>query len=192
MSSVSAIFGESHSDHALKRQFLKWQCLTRQMMMRDNQGRPDDAITPGLILAGETEPMGHIITIMNKSPGFSLTPEMRHMALKTLDPAQRRDQALQFFGETFYQKHQQFSDILTATFPPKSPGAARIRAAQTCKLIFEAYNQKFTLECKVWKLAAHNPLNEATLAHNRLFNPALPAETEVLGFEPDWDKSTVE
>ena len=77
-----------------------------------------------------------------------------------------------------------------ATFPPASPGAAAIREAGHCTLIFDAFNQRFDLTCKVWRLAAHNPLYQATMAHNLLFNPALPPDTEVLGFEPDWSAST--
>ena len=190
MSSIAATLGQSYVDHPLKKSFLKWQCLTRQIMMRDEQGRPGDAITPAVILAGESEPMGHVITIMNKAPGYSLVPEMQHMLRKTNDPAQIRDAALQFLSATYYQKAAEFSDILTSTFTPDSPGAAQIRAADRCALVFEAYGQNWTLDCKVWHLAGHNPLFDATLAHNRLFNPGLPDETIVLGFEPDWDKST--
>ncbi len=83
MSSIASAMGQSFSDHPLKKSFLKWQCLTRQMMMRDHQGRPDGAITPAVVPAGETEPMGHIITILNKSPAHSLVPEMQHMLRKT-------------------------------------------------------------------------------------------------------------
>jgi hypothetical protein len=43
------------------------------------------------------------------------------------------------------------------------------------------------LTCKVWRLAPHNLLHRATIAHNKLFNPAMPPDTEVLGFEPDWN-----
>ena len=32
-----------------------------------------------------------------------------------------------------------------------------------------------------------NPIYAATMAHNRLFNPTLHPDTEVLGFEPNWD-----
>jgi len=190
MSAVSALLGESQSDAPIKKAFLKWQCRVRQMAMRDNFGRPDDAITPALFLPGETEAMGHIITLLNKTPGYSVTPELQHMARKTNDPAQRRDQALRFFSATYYQKAAEFSDILTATFPPQSPGAAKIREAETVQLRFDAYAQIFDLSCKVWKLASHNPLHQATMAHNLLFNPTLPPDTEVLGFEPDWDAST--
>ncbi len=110
--------------------------------------------------------------------------------LCSVDPAQRRDQALQFFSATYYQKAAEFSDILTATFPPGSPGAATIREAQTVRLRFEAYTQVYDLTCKVWRLAAHNPLYRSTIAHNQLFNPTLAPDTEVLGFEPNWDASS--
>jgi hypothetical protein len=192
MSSLGAALGESFSVSPLKLAFLKWQCRTRQMMMRDNHGRPDDSITPALFLPGEDEAMGHIITLLNKSPGYSVTPEMQHMAKKTNDPAQRRDQAIRFFSATYYQKASEFSDILTATFPPCSPGAAAIREAEHVRLRFDAYGQVFDLACRVWRLAPNNPLHAATFAHNRLFNPALAHDTEVLGFEPDWDSSSSE
>ena len=190
MNSASAILGDSLSASPLRDQFLKWQCRTRQMMMRDNQGKPDASIMPDLLLPGQDEPLGAIITILNKAPGHSVVPELNHMARKTNDPAQIRNQALQFFSATYYQKHREFSDILTATFAPDSAGAAQIREAGTCRLVFELYSQQFDLTCKVWRLAAHNPLYAATVAHNRLFNPALSADAVILGFEPDWSKSS--
>ncbi len=190
MNSAAAILGQSYADHPLKQAFLKWQCRVRQMAMRDNFGRPDDGITPVVILGGTSEPMGHVITILNKVPQFSLTPELEHMARQTNDPAQRRDKALQFLSSSYYQKSEEFSDLLTATFPAKSPGAARIRSANRCTLVFDAFNQRFDLACKVWKLVPRNPVYRATIAHNQLFNPDISPETTVLGFEPDWTNST--
>lgn len=189
MSFIAPAQGHKSVDHPLKKSFLRWQCLTRQMMMRDNMGRPDDAITPAVVLAGSSEPLGHIITILNKANGYSQVPEMQHMLRKTNDPAMVRDAALQFLSETYFQKPAEFSDILTSTFPPGSQGATTIRRADHCTLKFAAFGQSWELDCKVWRLIAPNPLFEATLVHNRLFNPALPDETIVLGFEPNWDKS---
>ena len=189
MSALSAALGTGFSESPLRKAFLKWQCRVRQMSMRDNHGRPDDGITPALFLPDQAEPMGHIITLLNKSPGYSVTPELLHMAKKTNDPAQRRDQAIRFFSATYYQKASEFSDILTATFPPGSPGAATIREAEVVGLRFDAYAQVFDLTCRVWKLAPHNPLHQSTIAHNQLFNPTMAPDTEVLGFEPDWDAS---
>lgn len=189
--SLAAQFGiETLGENPLRKAFLGWQCRVRQMMMRDEGGKPTDAITPALTLPGADAPLGHIITVMSKLPAYSLTPEMTHMAKKTPDTAKWREEALKFFSATYYQKAHEFSDILTSTFPPRSTGAATIRAADRVKLTFEAYGQRFDLDCKVWKLSRRNPLYQATVAHNRLFNPALHPETEVLGFEPDWQTST--
>ena len=176
----------------LRDSFMRWQCRVRQMMMRDNRGRPGDGITPALTLAGADAPMGHVITLMSKLPQYSKTPEMRHLARKTNDPALRREAALTFFSEYYYQKAAEFSDTLTATFPPGSPGAASIRQAGRVTLTFEAYNQRYDLECRVWTLAEHNPLYQATYWHNLLFNPGLAADTIILGFEPDWARSSAD
>lgn len=192
MTSLAATYSLDHGDHLLKSVFLKWQCRVRQIAMRDHDGRPDDAIMPAVILADEAEPLGHIITVLNKLPRYSVTAELRHMARKTNDPAQIRDQALRFFSATHYQKHKEFSDCLTATFPPASPGAAKIRAAGACRLLFDAYSQQFDVACKVVRLEKQDPLYTATWAHNRLFNPALHPGAEVLGFEPDWENSSAD
>ena len=190
MSSVASIFGQTYVNHPVKDKFIKWQCHTRQMIMRDKQGRPNAAIMPEVHLAGQDASLGALITILNKLPTYSLTPEMLQMARKTNDPAQARSQAIQFFSATYYQKFRQFSDVLTATFPPGSGGAAQLMEAQSCRLVFEAYAQRFDLECAVMPMAQQNALHQATMAHNRLFNRGLSAETIVLGFEPDWEKST--
>ena len=190
MSSVAPLFGQTYVNHPVKDKFIKWQCHTRQMMMREKQGRPDAAIMPEVHLAGQDASLGALITILNKLPTYSLTPEMLHMARKTNDPAQARSQAIQLFSATYYQKFRQFSDVLTATFPPGSGGAAQLMEAQSCRLVFEAYSQRFDLECAVMPMAQQNALHQATMAHNRLFNRGLSAETIVLGFEPDWEKST--
>ncbi len=190
MSSIAAHLGESFTNHPLRKAFMRWQCRVRQMAMRDNEGRPDEAIMPDVFLDGQDEALGAIITVMNKAPGYSVTSELQHMSAKTNDPAQRRDQALTFLSAAYYQKAAEFSDILTATFPPGSPGASKIRDAGHCTLVFEAYSQRFDLKCKVWRLAPHNLLHQATMAHNILFNPGLPPGTEVLGFEPNWNESS--
>ena len=180
------------ADAGLRDGFMRWQCRVRQIIMRENQGRPGEAIMPALTLPGADAPMGQIITVMSKAPQYSRTPEMRHLARKTNDPALRREAALTFFSETYYQRAAEFSEILSATFPPGSPGAARIREAGRATLTFAAYNQRYDLACRVWTLAEHNPLHQATYWHNLLFNPELAADTIILGFEPDWSCSTAD
>ena len=176
----------------LRDAFLKWQCLTRQIAVRQNQGRPDEAVTPAVLLKGKTEAYDHIITVLSKTPQQSLLPELQHLVRRTLDPAQRRQKALELLSETYYQKPTSFSDILTATFPPQSPRAAVIRKADHCRLLFSGYGQSYQIECKIWALTKKNTLYQATFWHNLLFNPGLHPDTIVLGFEPDWTKSTSE
>lgn len=192
MMAAAEIVRMESANTALRDSFLRWQCRVRQMAMREDQGRPGNPVTPALTLPGADAPMGHVITVMCRNPGYSLTAEMQHMVRRTNDPASRRESALTLFSETFYQKAAAFSDILTATFPPDSKGAAAIREAGRCNLNFEAFNQRYDLNCKVWLLAEHNPLWQATYWHNLLFNPGLPADTMVLGFEPDWSRSTAD
>ena len=187
---TAKLLGLRPEPHPLRDAFLRWQCRVRQIMMRDEAGRPGDGIMPALTPKGANEPLGHIITVMSKSPAHSKVPEMRHMATRTQDPAQMRESALKFFSEFYYQKASEFSDVLTATFPPDSPGAQAIRRADRCTLSFEAMGQRFDIDAKVWKLATKNPLWESTYWHNALFNPGLPKETVILGFEPDWDASS--
>lgn len=189
MSGLAAQFGLAPDDHPMRKRFLGWQCRCRLMMMREHEGRPTDAVTPEVTLAGEDAPMGHVITMISRLPAHSVTPELQHMAARTPDPAKWREDALKFFSEYYYQKPDQFSDILTATFVPGSAGAARLRAAGEARLVFEAYAERFDLPCRIWKLSRRNPLRVATMAHNKLFNPGLHPDTEVLGFEPVWDRA---
>ena len=172
--------------------FLRWQCRVRQIAMRDNNGRPDDAIMPELTLAGDAEPLGNIITLLCKWEAYSITPEMQHMVKRTNDPAQRRSKALEYFSSTHYQKFKEFNDSLTATFPPNSPGCKRIAESEQCTLTFEAYGQRYDIVCSAKRLEKKNPLYQATYWHNLLFNPTLHPDTEILQFAPDWDKSTAE
>ena len=176
---------------ALRRRFLRWQCLVRQEMMRRHEGRPVPGIMPAVFLPREEAALGHIITILNRRPAFSVTPELLHMARRTNDPADRRKRAVAFLAAEYYLEPERFSDVLSATFAPGSQGASRLAEAGRCRLRFEDAGHRFDLACRVFALAAGDPFREATLAHNRLFNPSLPAETIVLGFVPDWFRSSI-
>lgn len=178
--------------HPLRDGFLRWQCRVRQIMMRDDLGRPNDAIMPALTLSGADQPMGQVITVLSKLPAHSVVPEMRHMVQRTPDPAAVREAGLKFLSAGHYQKSAEFSDILTATFPPGSEGAQTIRRAERCTLTYEAYSQRYDVACRVWKLTSRNPLWQSTYWHNALFNPSLSQDTVILGFEPDWDASSAD
>ena len=173
----------------LKANFMRWQCRVRQMAMRDNAGRPDEGLMPSLTLSGETEPMGNIITLISKNEANSKVPEMLHMFKQTFDPVKQREKALQFFSEVYYQKADQFSEVLTCTLSPDSKNTQKILDSGSCTLGFEAYNQRYDLVCDVSQLSKGDYLYQATWCHNQLFNPSLPPDTVVLAFQPDFDKS---
>ena len=172
--------------------FLKWQCRVRQIAMREAMGRPDGAVMPAVTLPGGSEPLGHVITVMSKAPAFSMTPELRHLAMSTHDPAERREKAVRLFSAAYYQRPREFSDQLTATFPATSKGAAAILTACHCTLTFDAYGQLWWFDCEVAVLAPRHPLYDATWWHNRLFNPSLSADTVILAFAPDWRTARAE
>lgn len=180
------------SDVRLRDAFLRWQCRARQLAMRQAQGRPDAAVTPDLFIGGNPQPFGQIITLLNKAPTNSTTAEFQHMGRATHDPAQRREKALTFLSASYYQKHREFSDTLTASFQPGSPSADTIRQSGSCHLRFDAYNQRFDLACNVHGLGTQHPLYQATWWHNFLFNPQLAPGSVVLAFMPDWQASSAE
>ncbi len=180
------------ANQQLRLSFLKWQCHIRQIAMRQGEGKPSDGMMPELRLAEDGEPMGHIISVMSKSFEYSKTMEIRHMIRKTFDPKARRDSAIKFFGEYYYQKPKEFSDVLTATFPPGSEGVQKILEAGSCWLAFEQYNQSYDLVCRPYRMGDNDPLHQATFWHNMLFNPALPEDTIILGFEVDWAESSAD
>ena len=189
---MSEVVRLESANQMLRENFLRWQCRVRQITMREHEGKPDEAVMPSVRLQGNEEPLGHIVTVMCKRPEYSQTPELRHMIRRTEDVSQRRKSALTLFSETYYQKATEFSDVLTSTFLPGSEGAAALVRAGHCDLLFNAYQQEYHLSCKIWRLSQHNPLWQATYFHNMLFNPALPPDTTILGFEPDWARCSAD
>ncbi len=177
---------------AIRLGFLRWQCRVRQMIMRSDAGRPGPGIMPAVTLSGSTEAAGRIITVMTRKPAFDLTPELRHIARRTQDPAMRRDAALQFLAASYYQQPNEFSDTLTATFPPLSALASAMVKAKEVQLEFDCFSQKFSISARVELLAPSDPCWQATWWHNFLFNPNLPANVLILAFVPDWDRSTAD
>ena len=185
----SSIVRLDRANEQLRDRFLGWQCRVRQIAMRNHDGRPTSGMTP-LVSATRTDtPLARVVTVLCKRPEHSATMELRHLARRTHDPAERRESALEFFAERYYQSSREFSDIVTATFPPGSRTAAALLKQPECRLAFEQFSQQFEVHCTARRLSQHNPLREATFWHNLLFNPRLAADCIILGFEPDWPRS---
>ena len=176
-------------DLGMRKAFLGWQCRARQAAMRERQGRPDGAAMPAVRVIGSEGTAGQIITVLNRQPQHSVLPEFRQIAKQTMDPAKVREAALRFLSAGYYQNSGRFSDVLTATFAADSLGAARLVKAGRCILEFGAHSHRFNLDCTVLGLDRSHPLHEATRLHNGFFNPALPPDVRILGFEPDWSAS---
>jgi len=168
--------------------FLGWQCRSRQAAMRDRQGMPDDAAMPALRVHG-TSIHGRIVTVLNRRPEHSVLPEFRQISRQTMDPAKIREAALRFLSAGYYQKARRFSDVLTATFAADSENAARLIGVGRCNLEFSAHSHRFSLDCRAYELNRSNHLHEATRLHNGFFNPAMPPDVRIIGFQPDWGVS---
>ena len=173
----------------LRESFLRWQCRIRQIAMRTHGGRPTSGMTPLASAVGTGAPVTRVVTVLCRRPEHSATMEFRHMARRTHDPTERRESALKFLAERYYQAASEFSDILTASFAPDSATAATLLDHRECRLAFEQFSQRFDVRCSVRRLSPNNPLREATFWHNLLFNPRLSAESIIVGFEPDWPRS---
>lgn len=176
----------------LRKHFLQWQCTVRQRDARFHHGRPGEAVRPVLRADDPLEQQQpvRVVTVLNRLPEYSRTPEMQHIFRKSRDPAERLKNALALFCETYYQRANEFSDVLTAVFGPDSPFARQLCRQKQCELTFEAHGHRYDLHCHIWRLSARNPLREATWWHNSLFNPSLSQQAEIIGFEPDWSQST--
>ena len=111
---------------------------------------------------------------------------MIHIAKKTNDPSQRREQAIKLLSSSYYQKHKEFSDVLTATFAPDSEIAKILVSKGVCRLLFNAFSHDFDIVFNVFKLDKSEFLYHSTISHNQLFNVNIHPETIVLSFNPQW------
>lgn len=180
------------SDEALKRGFLGWQCRIRQRAMRDFGGAPQAAMQPAVSTRkGEVLAPRMTVVLIPLDPAPS-TAYLRFQVQRTADPQRALESGLKYLAAEHFQVPETFSDEMTAIFAPESPAAAAILAAKTVLLDFEQFAQRYCMFCKVRRLASGEPAREASLAHNRIFNPNLANASEVLAFTPDWKNAAAE
>ena len=174
---------------ALRDHFLGWQCRIRQIAMRQDGGRPSPGMRPRVLAAsGEEIASALTVLIVPKAPAET-SAFFRFQVQKTPDPRDIYERGLAFLQADFFQQPATFSDRLTAVLPAASPLATALLDAGACVLEFDQFRQFYRLPCIVSALAAGDPAREATLWHNRLFNPALPDDVRILAFQPDWPKA---
>jgi hypothetical protein len=177
---------------ALRDHFLGWQCRIRQIAMRQDGGRPSPGMRPrvwgsdGWLLSP-----GLTVLIVPKEPAES-TAFFRFQVQKNPDPRLVYEQGLALLQAEYFQQPKTFRDRLTALLHENSPIAAALIADGACVLAFEQFRQSYRLPCSVAELAPDDPAREATVWHNRLFNPSLPETVRVLAFQPDWGMAEAE
>jgi hypothetical protein len=172
---------------ALRHAFLAWQCLIRQIAVREHGGRPTPGMRPLLEVAAER--LGPITVVLNKLDQVETTSQFRFMVKRTHDPADRYDAALRYMAAAYYQRPDSFSDRLTALFSPEAELPLRIAGRTDCVLSFAQFSQSWRLPCAVRLLEPDAPEYQATYWHNALFNPRLPAGLRIVAFAPDWARA---
>ena len=177
---------ENKSDEGLRDHFLGWQCRIRQIAMRKDEGRPSAGMRPRILTRdGRELSPATTVLIVPREPGES-TAFFRFQARKTHDSKQIYEKGLDYLRSAHFQHPRSFSDELTALFNTGAALAESLLAAGDCRLEFDQFSQRYRMICAVRALAPDDPAFEATYWHNRIFNPAMPAEVTVLALRPDW------
>lgn len=172
--------------------FLHWQCRIRQIAMRDGAGRPSPGMRPAVLAEDETELHPGIMIVIHKDEPEHTTSLFRHQVLKTQDPVERWEKAIEHMAAGYFQKSAEFDERMTALFGPAAPISDAMLGHGRVLLDFSEYGQRFILPVSVLELPEHDPLYQSTYWHNRLFNPNMPAGVRVLCFTPDWRRAHVD
>lgn len=171
---------------AVRNHFLGWQCRIRQIAMRQDGGRPSSGMRPRLLLAsGQELSPGLVVVIVPQDPEES-TEFFQFQLRKTHDPNLVYERGLQYLSATHFQNAKKFSDQLTALFGAGSSISAALLDAGECILEFSQFSQTYRILCAVRELPPGDSAHEATVWHNKIFNPNLPAAVQVVAFQPDW------
>ncbi len=176
-------------DATLRDHFLGWQCRIRQIAMRRDGGRPSAGMRPRVLLAGGREVAPAVTVLLVPVQPEESTSFFRHQLRKSNDPRLVYERVLEYLQGTHFQQPRGFSDEMTAVFAPDSDVARVLLDAGECILEFSQYSQSYRMFCAVRAVPCGAPVHEATLWHNRAFNPNLPNEVHVLAFRPDWQSA---
>lgn len=174
----------------LRDEFLGWQCRIRQLAVREMAGRPTPGMRPRVTDVQGQEITPGIVVLLNKQDPDEAIKLFRHQVLKTFDPVERYDKALEIMAASYFQHPREFSDVMTALFGPDSTLAERLVAAFRCVLEFSQFGQTYRVPCTVTRCSEEDAAFQATYWHNRLYNDAMPAGVQVLAFTPDWTRAS--
>ena len=177
---------------SIQKHFIGWQCRIRQYAMRNEEGRPTAGMQPDVFLEDGKEVASAVTLLLVPDLLQDSILQFRFMALKTQDPQERYNKAIQLLSSTFYQNVENFSGLMTGLFSMNSETVNRLKKNQRCVLEFDFQQQKFRVPAGIKVLLKKYPKYEFTYWHNFLFNPHLSPDVTVLGFEPDWSDSSAD
>ena len=173
----------------IQKYFIGWQCRVREYVLRNNNGRPNFAISPRVLSLGFEELSPSIILLLIPKNKNDIVKHLHFIAKKTNDPNERFKKAIQFLSSTFFQKTDDFEGDLTGLFPKTSFTASKIKKHKKCFLDFFYQKQYFRISCSVKELKKDDMDYQFTFWHNFLFNSNLSPESRVLTFRPNWSDS---
>ena len=173
----------------LRNHFLTWQCRIRQIAMREADGRPSQAMRPRVLDGNGDELSPGIIVLLVREDSFESTEFLKFQVQKHNDPQDVYKKSLIFLQSTHYHRAAEFSDEMTGLFSKGSALVERMIADEKITLEFSQFSQTYTLPCRTRLLEADEAAYQATLWHNRVFNPNIGVDIDIVGFEPDWDEA---
>ncbi|MCP4765770.1 MAG: hypothetical protein GY875_05805 [Gammaproteobacteria bacterium] len=169
--------------------FIAWQCRLRKMSMREFGGRPSAGMSAGVYsVSGGDEQSRMNFLILRKDSG-ARTDEFRHIVRKTPDPGEWVKNGLRILSELHYHETDQFDNRLTALFSLDSRLAVALLEVGQCHLKIVQDSIDYEFDFDVATLSAGDEHFEATYWHNRLFNPTLPGNVQILSFTPRLQES---
>jgi hypothetical protein len=170
----------------LRDHFLGWQCRIRQIAMRQDGGRPSTGMRPRVLTSLGRELSPALTVLLVPQEPEESTAFLRFQVQKSRDPREVYEKGLAFLQAEYFQQPKEFSDRLTAVLPEDSALAEALVNEGTCVLEFDQFRQFYRLTCSAFELDASDPLRDASIWHNRIFNPSLPDDVRVLAFRPNW------
>ena len=176
----------------IREHFLGWQCRVREYIMRQGKGRPTPGICPRVILEDGSEASSALtVLLLPREPRESIL-QFRYMVLRTYDPQDRYNKAVQLLSSTFYQDPGDFSGVMTGLFINRSSLVHSLLASKKCLLEFIYQQQGFSLPCLIEAEPKDGEPHQFTYWHNRLFNHSISPEIEVLSFNVLWQEATAD
>jgi hypothetical protein len=174
------------SVRTFREDFLAWQCRIRQIAMRAEGGRPSQGMRPRVLDEAGTEFSAALTVLLVPKKPEESTAFFRFQVMRSADPRDLYERGLAYLQADYFHRPHNFSDKVTAVLDAASPLAATLLAEKHCVLAFDQFSQRYLVPCAATLLATRDAAREASLWHNRIFNPSLPDEVSVIQFKPDW------